>query len=114
MKFLIDAQLPPALARWIEGQGHRATHVFQIGLERVKDEPIWEYARNDKAVIITKDEDFADRWLLSDQPTALIWIRRGNCSNRALLGWLEPLWPEALTRLEQGEQLIELRASAPQ
>jgi hypothetical protein len=46
-------------------------------LERGKDGPIWEHARNDNAVIITKDEDFADRWLLSDQPVPLIWIRKG-------------------------------------
>jgi predicted nuclease of predicted toxin-antitoxin system len=114
VKFLIDAQLPSALARWIERQGHRATHIFEIGLERGEDGPIWEHAGNDNAVIITKDEDFADRWLLSDRPVPLIWIRKGNCSNRALLAWLEPLWPDVLMRLEQGEQLIELRASAVQ
>lgn len=27
-------------------------------------------------VIINKDEDFVDRWLLSDTPVPLIWIRR--------------------------------------
>lgn len=110
MKFLVDAQLPPALARWIDGQGHLATHVFDIGFERAKDHPIWEYALNENAVIITKDEDFADRWLLSDRPAPLIWIRRGNCSNRALLAWLEPLWSDVVKRLEQGEQFVELRA----
>ena len=71
---------------------------------------IWEHARAEQAVIISKDEDFVDRWLLSDQPVPLVWIRKGNCSNRALLGWLEPLWPDAVKRLEQGEKLGELRA----
>ena len=51
-----------------------------------------------------------DHWLLSDQPVPFIWIRKGNCSNRALLAWLEPLWPDAVNRLEQGEKFIELRA----
>lgn len=32
MRFLIDAQLPPALARWLEGEGHQAEHVSDIGL----------------------------------------------------------------------------------
>ena len=71
---------------------------------------IWEHARAAQAVIISKDEDFVDRWLLSDQPVPLVWIRKGNCSNRALLAWLEPLWPDAVKRLEQGEKLMELRA----
>lgn len=110
MNFLVDAQLPPALARWIVSQGHQANHVFEVGLQAADDGPIWEHARNEKAVIVSKDEDFVDRWLLSDRPVPLVWIRKGNCSNHALLAWLEPLWPDALKRLEQGEQLIELRA----
>ena len=27
MRFVIDAQLPPALARWLAAQGHEAEHV---------------------------------------------------------------------------------------
>ena len=32
MRFLIDAQLPPALARWITEHGHEAEHVLDCGL----------------------------------------------------------------------------------
>ena len=110
MNFLVDAQLPPALARWIVGRGHQATHVFELGLQTADDPVVWERARKENAVIISKDQDFVDRWLLSERPVALVWIRKGNCSNRALLAWLELLWPDTLTRLEQGEQFIELRA----
>ena len=110
MNFLVDAQLPPALARWIVSQGHQATHVLDMGMQTSDDPVIWERARNDKAIIISKDEDFVDHWLLSAEPVQLVWIRKGNCSNRALLAWLEPLWPDALKRLEQGEKFIELRA----
>lgn len=78
-------------------------------MQTAGDAALWEHARKDDAVIISKDEDFVDRWLLSDVPVALIWIRKGNCSNHALMAWFEPLWSAALTRLEQGERLIELR-----
>lgn len=61
MNFIVDAQLPPGLALWISSHGHKATHVFDIGLQT--------------AVIISKDEDFVDRWLLDEIPVALIWIR---------------------------------------
>ena len=57
----------------------------------------------------SKDEDFVDRWLLDPAPVSLLWIRRGNCSSRALMAWLQPLWPDTLKRLEQGERLVELR-----
>jgi predicted nuclease of predicted toxin-antitoxin system len=110
LKFLIDAQLPPALAQWISGQGRHATHVCDIGLHAVDDRDVWEHARREGAVIISKDQDFVDRWLLSESPVTLIWIRKGNCSNDALMAWLEPLWAETVKRLEEGEQFIELRA----
>ena len=31
MKFIVDAQLPPALARWLCEQGHQAEHVQDVG-----------------------------------------------------------------------------------
>jgi len=110
VNFLIDSQLPSALARWISAQGHKATHVADLGMLADDDSKIWRRAQKENAVIISKDEDFADRWVLSDEGVVLVWIRKGNCSNRALLSWLEPLWPDVLRRLEQGERLIELRA----
>ena len=61
-------------------------------------------------VVISKNEDFVDQWLLSAERVPLVWVRKGNCSNRALLEWIAPLWPDAVRRLEQGEGVIELRA----
>ncbi len=52
MKFLVDAQLSPALARWIATQGHHATHVFDLGLQTADDPVIWERARIEHAFII--------------------------------------------------------------
>jgi predicted nuclease of predicted toxin-antitoxin system len=109
LRFLVDAQLPPALARWIASRGHETTHVFDVAMHMGGDVAIWARAANEDRVLITKDEDFVDRWLLSDTPIGLLWIRKGNCSNEALITWLEPLWPETIRRLEQGERLIELR-----
>jgi predicted nuclease of predicted toxin-antitoxin system len=109
LTFLVDAQLPPSLARWITDRGHHAVHVFDLGLHRADDPTVWELALRDGSVIVTKDEDFVDAWLVSAAPPALLWVRKGNCSNRALLSWIEPLWAEAVRRLDQGERFIELR-----
>jgi predicted nuclease of predicted toxin-antitoxin system len=38
----------------------------------------------------------------------VVWIRVGNCSNRALLAWFAPLLPSIVDRLAQGETLIEV------
>jgi predicted nuclease of predicted toxin-antitoxin system len=49
------------------------------------DRAIWEHAIRNDAVIISKDQDFVDRWLLSETPVGLIWLRKGNCSSGALM-----------------------------
>ncbi len=85
-------------------------HVFDLGFLTADDPAIWERVRSGRTVIISKDEDFVDHWILSAEPVQLVWVRKGNCSNRALLAWLELLWPDAVKRLEQGEKFIELRA----
>ena len=61
MKFIVDAQLPPALARWLCEQGHQAEHVQEVGLREAEDSPIWRYALEQSAVLLTKHEDFASR-----------------------------------------------------
>jgi predicted nuclease of predicted toxin-antitoxin system len=110
VNFLVDAQLPPALACWIADRGHQAVHVAKLGMAAVDDGIIWDYARKNQAVIISKDEDFADRWLLNNEGVALVWIRKGNSSTEVLIAWFEPFWPETPSRLEQGETFIELWA----
>jgi transcriptional regulator with XRE-family HTH domain len=44
MRFLVDAQLPPALARWLAAQGHEAEHVSDCGLAQAADPAVWDYA----------------------------------------------------------------------
>jgi predicted nuclease of predicted toxin-antitoxin system len=39
----------------------------------------------------------------------IIWLRIGNASNRALLEWLQPRWPQIVTLLNAGHRLIEVR-----
>lgn len=85
MWFLVDAQLPPALARLLAGMGHRAEHVGDIGMQAASDAAIWDYALANDAVVITKDEDFQQRRALDGQGAAVAWIRVPNTRRRALL-----------------------------
>jgi len=111
MRFLVDAQLPPALAGLLRDHGHEAEHVSEIGLGDASDSRIWENALENGAVIVTKDEDFPHRLSQSDQVDApsLVWIRIGNTTRRALLLWFEPLLPQVVALIEGGEQLVEVR-----
>ena len=58
MKFLVDAQLPPALCAWLRERGHQAVHVFEMGMEAASDAEIAARAEADGAVLVSKDEDF--------------------------------------------------------
>jgi len=58
VRFLVDAQLPPALARWIESRGHWAAHVATVMTPSESDAAIVTYANEHGAAIVTKDADF--------------------------------------------------------
>lgn len=110
MIFIIDAQLPPALARWLTQAGHEAYHVEELGLRNAEDNSVWQRALALDAAIVTKDDDFASR-VVHGQPTpVIVWLRIGNCSNRALQAWFGPLLPDVMNQIQQGQKLIELRS----
>lgn len=50
-RFLVDAQLPPALARWLEAQGHMAEHVFEFDGDGTTDGEIWMRALGTGAIM---------------------------------------------------------------
>lgn len=110
MRFLVDAQLPPALARWLYAQGYPADHVVDLGMEGSPDRVIWEWASKEDVVIVTKDEDFAIWRIASSARTpSVLWLRMGNTRRSELLERMEVLLPQVLAGLERGEGLIEIR-----
>ena len=44
------------------------------------DLAIWEYARENGLILVSKDEDFQQLSVLFGPPPKVIWIRLGNCS----------------------------------
>ena len=91
MRFLVDAQLPPALARFLEAQGHEAKAARETGLREADDSTIWTFARAGGWIVVTKDEDFAERALHTVPGPQVLWLRIGNSTNRVHFSWLEPL-----------------------
>lgn len=108
MRFLVDAQLPAALARWIDARGFRAEHVLDCGLLEAADEAIWAHAVQIDAVIVTKDEDFAIRQTVIGAGPAIVWVRLGNCRKAALLQAFESAMPGIVRALEAGERRVDV------
>ena len=109
MRFLVDAQLPPALAAWLVAAGREAGHVEDFDLREADDSPIWRHALSTQAVLITKDEDIAERARQSRNPLVIVWLRIGNASNRALQGWFLPQLPQIIAWIEEGVRVAEIR-----
>jgi predicted nuclease of predicted toxin-antitoxin system len=107
MKFVVDAQLPPGFARWLERAGHEASHVNEIGLGAASDAAIANQVEKQGAILVSKDEDFLT--LRLPDRFALLWLRCGNTTNRALTQWIERRWESVMALLEKGERVIELR-----
>jgi predicted nuclease of predicted toxin-antitoxin system len=109
VRFLIDGQLPPALAARLNAIGHDALHIYDIGLGDSGDAEIWQRAKNDGRIIITKDEDFVALANREGSGPAVLWVRVGNTTNRALWSALLPRLPEIVAAFESGERVIEVR-----
>ncbi len=105
----IDAQLSPALARWIsETFGVAASAVRDLGLREAKDRTIFHAAREAGAVVMSKDSDFVVLLGQFGPPPQVLWVTCGNTSNARLRTVLLQGFPEARARLEQGEPLVEI------
>ena len=109
MKFLVDNQLPAAVARWMQSRGLDAVHVLDLGLGQADDRAIWEIALNEGRIVVSKDEDF---FILAGRPGdagRLLWLRLGNCRKAALLSTLETTWPSIESAFLSGQRLVEVR-----
>ena len=105
----IDAQLSPALARWIgETFGVAAHAVRDLGLREAKGFAIFHAAREAGAVVISKDSDFVLPLERFGPPPQVLWVTCGNTSNARMREISLKGFPEARARLEQGEPLVEI------
>ncbi len=109
MKFLIDAQLPPALAAWLRDAGYDAQAVREVGLREADDKAIWRHAHSHGQVLVTKDEDFSQRMQTGAPGPVVVWLRIGNTSNATLRIGLVPQLPRLIEMINQGHRLIEIR-----
>jgi predicted nuclease of predicted toxin-antitoxin system len=80
VKLLFDQNLSPKLIKRLKDLYPNSEHLDLLGLGTAEDTLVWEHARSNNFVIVTKEADFADLSVLSGFPPKVVWIRRGNCS----------------------------------
>lgn len=80
MKLLFDENLSHRLVSLLADLFPDSVHVRDIGLKAADDIRVWDYAKTDDLIIVSKDSDMHDRSFLFGYPPKVIWIRLGNCS----------------------------------
>jgi predicted nuclease of predicted toxin-antitoxin system len=99
MKFIVDAQLPKRLARFLQSEGYDAVHTLDLPQQNAtSDAMINSISIEQQRIVITKDADFVESFLLQGKPYKLLLISTGNIKNSEL----EPLIAANL------QQLVEL------
>jgi predicted nuclease of predicted toxin-antitoxin system len=88
VKLLLDENLSPRLAAVLADVYPGPSHVHQYGLGSADDTAIWEYAKNNGFVIVSKDSDFEERSLLLGCPPKVVWLRVSNCTSADVEGVL--------------------------
>ncbi len=87
MKFLVDAQLPKRFCLWMEAAGHDALHTLDLPRRNLtQDKEIIRLAEQEDRIVITKDDDFVQSFLISKRPPKLLLISTGNIGNDELEG----------------------------
>jgi predicted nuclease of predicted toxin-antitoxin system len=84
MKLLLDENLAPRLASTLVDLYPGSRHVSGCGLKQASDLAVWEFARTNDFVIVSKDADFEQRALVLGHPPKVIRVRAGNCSTRMI------------------------------
>ena len=78
MKLLLDENLSDRIINKIIDLYPDSAHVKTLALINTDDAIIWEYAKANSFVIVSKDSDFHQRSLLYGHPPKFIFLRIGN------------------------------------
>ncbi|HEX8266041.1 MAG TPA: DUF5615 family PIN-like protein [Pyrinomonadaceae bacterium] len=82
MKLLFDENLSHKLAFLLADIFPHSVHVRDIGLKATSDPLVWDYAKDNDFMIVSKDADMHDLSLVFGNPPKVVWVRLGNCSTR--------------------------------
>lgn len=107
MKFLLDAQLPPSLKAVFLANGHDCIHTLDLPLGNdTADEVINDLSANEQRIVVTKDGDFYDSFLLKKRPYKLLLTKLGNTSKADLIEFFKSKFDEIIERITDDPLVI--------
>lgn len=101
MKFLVDAQLPRRFVAWLAEAGHDARHTLDLPLgNRTPDSEVIVWAMREGRIVVTKDDDFVQSFLVAGQPSHLLLVSTGNITNNELERLIRANLPNIVTAFD--------------
>ncbi len=90
LKFIVDTQLPPKLSKLLVSWDFDAIHTtnFPDG-HLLSDQEITQIAILENRIVVTKDSDFFDNYLLHGTPPPVLLLQFGNIRNDELIGFFK-------------------------
>jgi len=109
LRVLVDAQLPKQLARFLSFHaGYDCLHTLDLpAANETQDGFINRFSVEEKRVVVTKDADFVNSFLLHGQPYKPLLVSTGNIKTVDLLELFRQFLPQ-LTKLFAHHTYLEL------
>ena len=107
MKFLLDAQLPPSLKQLFIQKGHDCVHTLDLELgNETPDKAINKISIAEQRIVITKDSDFFDSFVIKKVPYKLILVKLGNISKNELLQFFRDRFEEIMEKINVEDMIL--------
>jgi predicted nuclease of predicted toxin-antitoxin system len=109
LRVLVDAQLPKRLAHFLAFHaGYDCLHTLDLpAANSTQDGAITRLSMAEERIVITKDADFVNSFLLYGQPYKLLLVSTGNISTTDLLELFRQFLPQ-LTKVFAHHSYVEL------
>lgn len=88
MKLLLDENLSPRLPALLANLYPNSSPIELLGLRGATDTAVWEYAKAQGYVLVSKDNDFRQRSFQYDSPPKVVWLSVGNAGTPVNLNLL--------------------------
>lgn len=103
MRLLFDESLSHKLVRLLDDIFPQSLHVRDVGLKSADDPVVWQYAKENHLIIVSKDSDLHQRSFVLGHPPKLVWVRLGNCSTAEVEGLLRKRFSAITTFQDDAE-----------
>jgi predicted nuclease of predicted toxin-antitoxin system len=107
MRFIIDAHLPKSLCLFFRFRGYDAIHTLDLPQQNeTQDIDIILVSMAESRVVVTKDSDFWDSFVLKKEPYKLLLVKVGNISTADLQSLFAEHFTQIISALTDNDVVV--------